>query len=74
MYNTVRLTTIESFRSEYEYEIEYECDFQIINQLRPQSRRFSLLLVRKGGGTGNNIAGLCDHLGYMIYCRFEKLY
>ena len=57
---------IESFRLEYEYEIEYEYDFRISNQLRSQSRHFSLLLISRGKGFRNNIGVLCDDLEYAL--------
>ena len=40
-----------TFRSEYVYEIEYELDVRISNQLRSQNRRSSLLLTSRGGGS-----------------------
>ena len=57
---------IESFRSEYEYEIEYEYDFRISNQVRSQSRRFSLFLIRRSKGFRSNIGVLCDDLEYAL--------
>ena len=45
----------ENLRLEYDYEIEYGYDFRISNQSRSQSRRFSLLLISRGGGFRNNI-------------------
>ena len=37
--------TIATFISDYEFEIEYECDFRISKQLRFQRSRSSLLLT-----------------------------
>ena len=61
-----KLDTLESFRSEHEYEIESEDDFRIPNQLRSQSRRFSLLLTSEGEGFRSKIAVLCDDLEYAL--------
>ena len=55
-----------SFRSALEYEIEYECEFRISNELRSQSRRFSLLLISRGGGSRDNIVVLCNDLEYEL--------
>ena len=73
-YSQARLTVlpppaklIESFRSDYEYEIESdEYDFRISNQSCFQSPPSSLLLFSRDEGFKNNIVVLCDDLEYAL--------
>lgn len=37
--------SLATFRSDYEYKIQYEYDLWILNQLRSQGRRSSILLA-----------------------------
>ena len=53
---------LESFRLEYDYEIEYEYGFRILNRLHSKRRRFCLLLTSRGKGSRNNIGVLFDDL------------
>ena len=62
----VKIQLLESFRLEYEYEIECEYDFRISNQLPSQSPRFSQLLISRGVGFRSNIAVLCDDLEHTL--------
>ena len=51
-----------TLRYECEFEIEYEYDFPISNQLGSQGPRFSLLLTRLRRGSGNEIGVTCANL------------
>ena len=52
---SVPAASIATFRSDFEYEIEYEYDFRISKPLRSRSPRFSLLLTSRGECEVNDI-------------------
>ena len=60
----IGVNRIESFRLEYKYEIEYEYNLRISNQLRSQGPHFSLLLISRDKGFRNKIGVLFDDLEY----------
>ena len=61
---------IESFRSDYGYEIENQYDFQISKKARSQSPRFSLLLGSRGQLQALGAISLCFVMNLSMYSRF----